>query len=160
MLKIIVLHNVFGNHDTVLPSMRFSAELGYFNTVAAGCFSFPWVEATPIIWYLAPANANFTRGTSTKTVYFAPRNTIFTRGPPRKRHWLVLSSNWEDVVVKTWQPWRETFFSLIESSIEHYLFEIDFCNIINVFTVTFDKFNAALLNRIIKKNSYWLLWTL
>ncbi len=32
----------------------FPVELGYFNTVAAGCFSCPRVEATPITWYLAP----------------------------------------------------------------------------------------------------------
>ncbi len=39
----------------------------------------------------------------------------------------------------------------IESSKEQHLFEIEiFCNIISVFTVTFDQFNASLLNKSIK----------
>jgi len=34
-----------------------------------------------------------------------------------------------------------------ESSKEQHLFEIEiFCNIINIFTVTFDQFNASFLN--------------
>ncbi len=65
----------------------FPAELGYFNTVAAGCFSCPRVEATPITWYLAPGM---------RTI---PRN------PPRNAIGLVLSSNWAGFVAKTWQPW-------------------------------------------------------
>ncbi len=37
---------------------------------------------------------------------------------------------------------------MIESSIEQHLFEIEiFSNIINVFTVTFDHFNASWLNK-------------
>ncbi len=36
---------------------------------------------------------------------------------------------------------------LIESSKEQHLFQIEiFCDIINVFTVTFDQFNASLMN--------------
>jgi len=36
----------------------------------------------------------------------------------------------------------------IESSKEQHLFEIEsFCNIINAFTVSFDQFNASLLNK-------------
>lgn len=46
----------------VLPSL---ADLGYFNTIAAGCFSHPRVEATPSdifnTW-----NVNFTRETLPK----------------------------------------------------------------------------------------------
>ncbi len=42
---------------------------------------------------------------------------------------------------------------LIESSKEQLLFEIEiFCNIIHVFTVTFDRFNTSLLNKSIKIN--------
>ncbi len=55
----------------------FPAELGYFNTVAAGCFSCPRVEATPI-----------------------------TISDPRNAIGLVLSSNWAGFVAKTWQPWQ------------------------------------------------------
>ncbi len=43
---------------------------------------------------------------------------------------------------------------------EQQLFEIEsFCNIINVFTVTFEQFNAFLLNKSInffKKIAYWI----
>ncbi len=36
----------------------------------------------------------------------------------------------------------------IESSKEHHLFKIEiFCDIINVFTVTFDRFNPSLMNK-------------
>ncbi len=66
----------------------FPAELGYFNTVAAGCFSCPQVEATPITWYLAPGMRTL------------PGN------PPRNAIGLVLSSNWAGFVAKTWQPWQ------------------------------------------------------
>ncbi len=39
----------------------------------------------------------------------------------------------------------------IESSKEQHLFEIEiFCNVINVFTITFDQFNASLLNKTFK----------
>ncbi len=71
----------------------FPAELGYFNTVAAGYFSCPRVEATPITWYLAPGMRTL------------PGN------PPRNAIGLVLSSNWAGFVAKTWQPcgpWSET----------------------------------------------------
>ncbi len=44
----------------------------------------------------------------------------------------------------------------MQSSKEQHLFEIEiFCNIINVFTATFDQFNASLLNKsnnFLKKN--------
>ncbi len=52
--------------------------------------------------------------------------------------------------------WCILFFRIhrwIESSKEQHLFEIEaFCNIINVFTVTFEQFNASTL---IKINKYW-----
>ncbi len=70
----------------------FPAELGYFNTVAASCFSCPRVEATP------------------NNVIFSPWNANFTWEPPSKCDWasfgLVLSSNWAGFVAKTWQPWQ------------------------------------------------------
>ncbi len=69
----------------------FSAELGYFNTVAAGCFSCPRVEATPITWYLAPGVLIFTCGTLPKNVYFTRRNAIFTGEPLSKRNWPIIS---------------------------------------------------------------------
>ncbi len=65
----------------------FPAELGYFNTVAVGCFSCPRVEATPITWYLAPG-----------------MRTLLGN-PPRNAIGLVLSSNWAGFVAKIWQPW-------------------------------------------------------
>ncbi len=46
----------------------FPAELGYFNTVAAGCFSCPWVEATPITWYLAPGMRTLPRNPSRNAI--------------------------------------------------------------------------------------------
>ncbi len=50
-----------------------------------------------------------------------------------------------------WKSWCILFFRIhrwIESSKEQHLFEIEiFCNIINVFTVTFDQFNASLINK-------------
>ncbi len=51
-----------------------------------------------------------------------------------------------------WKPWYILFFRIhrwIESSKEQHLFEIEiFCNIINVFTVTFDQLEiAALMNK-------------
>ncbi len=46
-----------------------------------------------------------------------------------------------------WKPWCILFFTIlwwIESSKEQHLFETEiFCNIINVFTVTFDQFNVS-----------------
>ncbi len=72
----------------------FPAELGYFNTVAAGCFSCPRVEATPITWYLAPGMRTL------------PGN------PPRNAIGLVLSSNWAGFVLRKPgnpdSPWSET----------------------------------------------------
>jgi len=50
-----------------------------------------------------------------------------------------------------WKPWYFLFFRIhrwIDSSEEQRLFETEvFCNIINVFTATFDQFNASLLNK-------------
>ncbi len=43
----------------VHTSVAKSAELGYFNTVAEGCFSCLRVEATPKTWYLAHEIADF-----------------------------------------------------------------------------------------------------
>ncbi len=60
----------------------FPAELGYFFTVAAGCFSILWVEATPLMQYLP---------------HPSPEHNWASFG-------LVLRSNWADFVVKTWQP--------------------------------------------------------
>ncbi len=49
-----------------------------------------------------------------------------------------------------WKLWYILFFRIhrwIESSKEQHLFEIEiFCNIINVFTVSFDQFNASLID--------------
>jgi len=66
----------------------FPAELGYFNTVAAGCFSCPWVEATPNNMIFSPWNANFTRRTLPKTRILPPGT----------------GSNWAGFVVKTGNP--------------------------------------------------------
>ncbi len=66
-----------------------------------------------------------------------------------------------------WKRWWILFFRIhrsIESSKEQHLFEIEiFCNIINVFTVTFDQFNTSLMNLSInflkkkkKKRIKWL----
>ncbi len=70
--------------------LGFPAELGYFNTVAAGCFSCPKGLSDP------------------NNVIFSPWNANFTREPPSKCDWagfgLVLSSNWAGFVAKTWQP--------------------------------------------------------
>ncbi len=60
----------------------FPAELGYFNTVAAGCFSCPRVEATQ------------------NNVIFSPWNANFTGEPPQNAIGLVLSSNWAGFVAK------------------------------------------------------------
>ncbi len=50
-----------------------------------------------------------------------------------------------------WKPSCILFFKIhrwIESSKEQHLFETEiFCNIINVLTVTFDQFNASLMNK-------------
>ncbi len=50
-----------------------------------------------------------------------------------------------------WKLWCILFFRIlwwIESSKEQHLFGLEiFCNIINVFTATFDQFNASLLNK-------------
>ncbi len=49
-----------------------------------------------------------------------------------------------------WKPWYICFRILwwIESSNEQHLFEREIiCNMINVFTVTFEQFNASLLNK-------------
>ncbi len=59
-----------------------------------------------------------------------------------KKHLLLLLSMLKTVVKNIFRVlWW------IESSKEQYLFKIDiFCNIINTFTITFDQFNAFLLN--------------
>jgi len=47
-------------------------------------------------------------------------------------------------------------FRWIESLKEQQLFEIEiFCNIINVFTITFDKWNTSLLKKKQNKKTYW-----
>ncbi len=50
-----------------------------------------------------------------------------------------------------WKPWFILFFRIhrwIESSKEQHLFEIEiYCNIINVFTVTFEQCKVSLLNK-------------
>ncbi len=50
-----------------------------------------------------------------------------------------------------WKPWYILFFRIhrwIESSEEQHLLKLEiFCNIINAFTVTFDQFNAFLMNK-------------
>ncbi len=55
-------------------------------------------------------------------------------------------------------PWYLRIHRWIESSKEQHLFETEiFCNIINVFTVTFDQFNASLMNKSINLffKYYW-----
>ncbi len=48
---------------------------------------------------------------------------------------------------------------LMNSSKEHNLFEIEiFCNIINIFTATFDQLNASLLNKIVHVFQNILKW--
>ncbi len=61
--------------------------------------------------------------------------------------------------------WYILFFRIhrwIESSKEQHLFEIEiFCYIINVSTVTFDQFNASLMNKsnnFLKNQHRYLLW--
>ncbi len=68
----------------------FLVELGYFNTVATGCFSCPRVKATPITWYLAPAMQILPGEPHQKNMYFITRNAIFTGDPPRNAVGLVL----------------------------------------------------------------------
>ncbi len=77
---------------TVLPSLP--TELGYFYTVAAGCFSCLRVEATPITWFLAPGMWILPGGVLPKKHVFYPWNAIFTGR--------VLSSNFGRVLL--WKP--------------------------------------------------------
>ncbi len=51
-------------------------KLGYFNTVAMGCFSYPRVEATPIMWYLAPGMQIVTWEPCQKNIFLAPTHNI------------------------------------------------------------------------------------
>ncbi len=79
----------------------FPVELGYFNTVAAGCFSCPQVEATPILWYLAPGKPILSVETPPKNVLYpqkAPLEHDLYRGNTTG---LLLNSNW---VVLLWKP--------------------------------------------------------
>ncbi len=63
------------NHSApVLPSLQFSC---YFNTVAAGCFSCPRVEATSITWYLAPEMQILPGNPIKKKLYFTPPERDF-----------------------------------------------------------------------------------
>ncbi len=65
------------NHSgPVLPS-----PLGYFNTLSAGCFSCPRVEATPIMWYLAPEM----RGTPPKMCILPLEYDFYQGIPPEKQ---------------------------------------------------------------------------
>ncbi len=86
----------------------FPVELSYFNIVATGCFSCPRVEATPIMWYLAPAMRILPRQPHQKTCISPPRMQFVPGRSPSKHPWailgLVLSSNWSGFFVKTWQP--------------------------------------------------------
>ncbi len=88
--------------QSVLPSQK---ELGYFNTLSAGCFSCPQVEATPIMWYLSPGMRLLPGEPHQKIRILSPRNMIFTRGSSLKSNWatfgLVLSSNWAGFAEKT-----------------------------------------------------------
>ncbi len=60
----------------------FPAELGYFFTVAAGCFSILWVEATPLMQYLHP-----------------------TPTPPQNTNGQVLDLFWEAIgQILLWKP--------------------------------------------------------
>ncbi len=59
-----------------------------------------------------------------------------------KKHYLLKTT------VLLWKRWYIFFQeSLMNSSKEQNLFEIEIlCNIIDIFTVSFDQFNASLLN--------------
>ncbi len=68
-----------------------------------------------------------------------------------KKHFLLLSSLLCCLIFE-WKLW--TFFRILCCSKEQHLFEIaTFCYIVYVFTVTFDQFNASLLNKIIYKKN-------
>ncbi len=55
-------------------------------------------------------------------------------------------------LIFVWTPFSRSFNDPLESSKEQGLFKIEiFCNILNVFTITFDWFNASLLNKSIIK---------
>ncbi len=63
-----------------------------------------------------------------------------------------------------WKPWYILLFGILwwtESSKEQHLFETEiFCNITNVFIVTFDQFNAFLLNKSINfllTPNFWMV---
>ncbi len=79
------------DRHSVAKSAVFPVELGYFITVAVGCFSYPRVEATPVMCILAPEH-DFYRGDPLKT------RLVWAR------FGLVLISNWAGFVVETWQP--------------------------------------------------------
>ncbi len=56
-----------------------------------------------------------------------------------------------EIILICWLRAQETFI-ITDKCFDEYkqklLFEVDiFCNILNVFTVTFDQFNASLLNK-------------
>ncbi len=64
----------------------------------------------------------------------------------------VFSVTWSsEIILICWFAAQQTFLIIInvQNSCEQHLFEIEiFCNIINVFTVTFDQFNASVDNSI------------
>ncbi len=69
------------------------------------------------------------------------------------KHLLLLSVLKKlNCLIFLWKPWFFSRFIDEQSSKEQHLFKAEiFCNITNVFTVTFDEVNAPLLNSFIKK---------
>ncbi len=63
-------------------ALSFPVEFRYFNTLAMGCFSCPRVEATTIMWFLAPGVRNFHGEPQPKMCIFTPRNVIIFREVP------------------------------------------------------------------------------
>lgn len=82
----------------------FPAEMGFFNTVVAGCFSCPRIEATPVTGYTANGMQIFSGEPCQKTCILSPERDFLPGEPPRNAIGLVLYRIWA-VLVKTWQPW-------------------------------------------------------
>ncbi len=77
------LNNYFGPEQSC-QVRDFPAELGYFNTLSAGCFSCPRVEATPIMWYLYPGMRLLPGEPGQKKCVFYPQQYDFYQGIPWK----------------------------------------------------------------------------
>ncbi len=83
----------------MLPSPWFSRGLGYFNTVATGCFSWSAGWSNPKNFIFSPWKCEFTRGTPPNNAYFTSQNMIFTGGPTSKHNfWAAIRQ------VLLWKP--------------------------------------------------------